>query len=476
MVCVWTVVPSLLHSALSLDVIESGMWGREWVIGSYKHPALPSWCLELTRWVTGGTLGWTASLTSQLFNAATLWLTFLLLRDLLGMPAATAAVLPLIGIEHFSWRSFEFNHNIAQMPFWILAILCAWRAVQTSSIRWWIALGIVGAVGLYAKLSHVVIVLVIVGWMLWDEKARACFKTRGPWIAAALFVVTAAPLAYWFIVSGLKPLAFATERGGTPTVGSFVSVGANAVLVVLPAVAMLAMAGVLTRSTANSAATTEMDAQSRLRARRFLITMAIAPFVVAVLLALLAGSGLRQDWLAPMLCLVPALLVLWSAREISHVMLSRLWRLAIAVLIVVPVAYAGVVAWDMHWPSRKPMRVNWPQEAIAQQLGKVWSAETGRPLKIVAGPSWIAGLVGINNPDQPSILLNGDLKLASWLTETSVERAGALIVWVEGQDKPTPDMLALVGTRDVRRVAIPYPRARNGAAVVVTYVIVSPRS
>ena len=49
----WTLAPTLTHVVPPLDVVEGYMWGREWVIATYKHPALPSWVLEATRILTG---------------------------------------------------------------------------------------------------------------------------------------------------------------------------------------------------------------------------------------------------------------------------------------------------------------------------------------------------------------------------------------------------------------------------------------
>ncbi|HUS96229.1 MAG TPA: hypothetical protein VMX97_05780, partial [Hyphomicrobiaceae bacterium] len=45
-IIIWTLVPALSNHAPPIDVVEGYMWGREWVIGTYKHPALPSWVLE----------------------------------------------------------------------------------------------------------------------------------------------------------------------------------------------------------------------------------------------------------------------------------------------------------------------------------------------------------------------------------------------------------------------------------------------
>ena len=93
------------------------MWGREWVIATYKHPALPSWVLEATRILTGA-VGWPAYLVSQLFVAATFLFVYLLGCDLMGRQRAAAGTLLLTGIVYYSWPTPEFNHNVAQTPFW----------------------------------------------------------------------------------------------------------------------------------------------------------------------------------------------------------------------------------------------------------------------------------------------------------------------------------------------------------------------
>ena len=96
------------------------MWGREWVIATYKHPALPSWVLEASRILTGA-VGWPAYLASQLFIAATFVFVFLLGRDLMGPQRAAAGTLLLTGVAFYAWPTPEFNHNVAETPFWAAA-------------------------------------------------------------------------------------------------------------------------------------------------------------------------------------------------------------------------------------------------------------------------------------------------------------------------------------------------------------------
>ena len=60
-IVLWTLIPALTSLALPIDVIEGYLWGREWVLATYKHPALPAWVLEISRIVTGQ-IGWPAYL------------------------------------------------------------------------------------------------------------------------------------------------------------------------------------------------------------------------------------------------------------------------------------------------------------------------------------------------------------------------------------------------------------------------------
>jgi 4-amino-4-deoxy-L-arabinose transferase-like glycosyltransferase len=112
-IVVWTLVPRLMHYSPPLDVVESYLWAHEWMLSTYKHPALPSWVLEVSRLLTGA-VDWPPYLVSQLFVVTTWWLVFRLGKDLMDEQRAAVGTLLLVGIAYFSWRSIEFNHNVAQ--------------------------------------------------------------------------------------------------------------------------------------------------------------------------------------------------------------------------------------------------------------------------------------------------------------------------------------------------------------------------
>jgi 4-amino-4-deoxy-L-arabinose transferase-like glycosyltransferase len=204
----WTLAPTVASSAPPLDVVENSAWGPEWLLSSYKNPALSSWCLELSRLVTGAS-GWPAYLVSQLFVSLTFVLVFLLGREPLGQERALAGTLLLTGVYYFSWPTPEFNQDIAQMPLWAGVALALWRATETNRLGWWILLALFAAASTYAKLSAVVLLIPAAAWIVLEPKARQLIPTLGPWIAAALFVAATTPLIVWLVNDGFLPISYA---------------------------------------------------------------------------------------------------------------------------------------------------------------------------------------------------------------------------------------------------------------------------
>jgi 4-amino-4-deoxy-L-arabinose transferase-like glycosyltransferase len=71
-------------------------------------------------------------------------------------PRAAIGMLRLVGVVGLSRRLIEFNHNFAQMPFFVAAVWSIWRATIERPTFWWLAAGICAALGFYAKLSTAV--------------------------------------------------------------------------------------------------------------------------------------------------------------------------------------------------------------------------------------------------------------------------------------------------------------------------------
>jgi hypothetical protein len=477
----WVIIPSIVHRAPPIDVVEGYMWGREWVLATYKHPALPSWLIEASRVLTGGGIGWPVYIISQVFVAATLAIVYLLGRDLMDAPRAAAGAISLMAVEYLSWMSPQFNHNIAQLPFWVGSVWCVWRAVEATAGRpgynnpllWWGVLGLVSGIGVYAKLSHGMILLIISGWMLFDPIARRTLLTPGPWLAAAVCIAICVPLLRWLIVHDFQPLTYAAGRGIDPVKGSL--------LVFLPSLILIS-GPILLLASATSTFGAPWDLPRRPdggpptgeRARAFLMIMTLVPIILTITTAIVKGAGLRASWTAPMLMLVGPAAIMAASGSWGKMALVRQAAWTIPILVIIPLLYA--ISMVIPVTDRgKPIRVAWPAQEIATRLSEIWARETGKPLKIVAGEAWVAGLVGVPHRDRPSILTDGNFDYSPWIAKDGVKRNGAFVLWDERTVSSLPlAMRALIGSHTVYREKFLIRGGRGDPMIELGYVIIPP--
>lgn len=474
----WTLAPALTHTAPPLDVAEGYMWGREWVIATYKHPALPSWVLEASRLATG-VVGWPAYLVSQLFIAATFVFVFLLGRDMVGAERAAAGTLLLTGVVYFSWPTVEFNHNVAEMPFWAALPWALWRAVERGGHWRWVLVGGLAAGGLYAKLTTALLLVSLAGWILWDARARGCLATPGPWLGLVVFAGVAAPLAIWLVAHNFAPLRYAAGRservhGDGPhmfVLGQLLNISGL--------VAMLAISGLIARgrrAEASGAGAVPPYPPVAERAVGYLIVATAGPLALAMSGALLVGSNLRTAWGSSMFNLAGLLAVCLTSSRFNGGALRRIAICAAVLVAVVPLGYALVIAAGPLRPGMPP-RVSWPQAELSERFAGIWARETGgRPLRIVSGDNWIAELVGVSNKDRPSILTRGEPALSPWITPDRLERDGMLIVWDARTGIIPPALQALVNKGPAREERFDWAWSAKRGPLRIGYVIVPPKA
>ena len=129
--------------------------------------------------------------------------------------------------------------------------------------------------------------------------------------------------------------------------------------------------------------------------------------------------------------------------------LKRIGLVALALVIVIPVAYGITVAVPVR--TKPALRVQWPGAEIAERMAGIWDRSTqGAPLKIVAGENWIAGLVGLRHKDRPHLLSNANLHHSPWITPRQLEAEGMLVLW---DDEKAPDRPACLHQRAHAAVA-----------------------
>ncbi|MDQ0392105.1 glycosyltransferase family 39 protein [Labrys monachus] len=420
----WTLVPALSRSALPRNVIEGYGWAREWIVLSYKHPQLPAWCLGLSRFLYGG-IGWPAYLVSQIFVCVTYIFVFLLGRDLVGGRHAAAGTLFLAGCYFFTWPTVQFDHNVAQMPFWAAIAWCLWRASGQDRPGWWLALAAAAGLGMYAKLSTGLLLLACLAWLLADRQARARFAGIGPWLALAVFVLLVCPLLYELWALDFQPLKYmSAESAGlrhNPLFFIAKEIGDNAALFVLIGVVLFAARG-----------REQTAGPFTLERRRwiFLLLVGVAP-LACVALASLRGD-INAGWAAPMYNLVGLVVVGLLGSRLTARAFDYLAVSALGLVVLFALALPATEIWQSMAAQPRSTAL-WPEAAIASRFEALWRAKTGAPLAVVGGDPWIAGLIADPLP-QARVFTELDPSEAPWITADTVEQKGLLVVWRAGSE------------------------------------------
>lgn len=452
-VALWTLVPSAVVSAPPLDVVEGYAFGRAGLLVTHEHPNLPGLLLAALRRATGAA-GWPAYLLSAGAMTASLILVRRLGRDVLGEPGATAGAALLFGLFYYQWPVPEWNHNVAQVPLWAAVCLTLWRAVQDGRLRWWLWLGLAGGTALWAKHAAVVVLGLAAVYVVAEPAGRRQLRTAGPWLAAGILALIAAPQVAALASADGAPFGYALARTREADAGSPLSFllaqaadHAGLVLIVGTVAALARRAGERIRPGVDPAA------------RRFLLLFGLGPVLGTVTGAAVLRVGLQDMWGMPMMNL-SGLLMVMLVPGLATATAAR--RIAAAGGVVTALAAAGYGAHVALAPYYRdhPHRESWPQDRFAKAARETVMAAAGEPAAAVAGPGWLAGLVILDTdagyratgPAAESLRLNhqkdgGGPVLALGAASrpptagrldgyTTVDRGTLRLTWTHRRDRP----------------------------------------
>ena len=99
-------------------------------------------------------------------------------------------------------------------------------------------------------------------------------------------------------------------------------------------------------------------------------------------------------------------------------------------------------------------RTNWPMRAIASEAQSVWKASTSKPLAIIGGTPWIAGLAVVETPLRNSMIIGDTLDHSPWIAIDDVRTKGALFLF-SGDKQTAPKLCAGSVTRSTLAIQGP---------------------
>lgn len=419
-------IPYGFSSAPPLDVVEGLVWAPHWLIGTYKHPPLPSWLIEISVLLTHNViLG--PYLVGQICVALTYWFIYQLGRLLMDPIRAAAGTILMVGAYYFTVPTLEFNHNVIQLPLWSAAVLL-YAHLRQKPHSWllWLGLGALGGFGLYGKYTFAVLLIILFCFSLFERPTRAMFKTARPYVSVALAVAVFSPHLIWLVQHDFEPFTYALERSSNgPTSAPLVFMAAQ-VADHLPIVLILAVVGIGGLIKAESIQAIRDDVL-------FLRVIAFGPILLVFALFILSGSSAKDMWAMPMFNSLGLWLVMEIGRKWSLPQLNRAMMTAMALIFLVGI---GFIVQALHPYADRPSRSNWPMIDIARAVDEAWHKQTDQPLSIIGGTPFVAGLAALGQAIRPDVMIGVDVSHSPWLSEADIKKRG--IAFIFDHDEAVP--------------------------------------
>jgi hypothetical protein len=434
---VWLAVPILFYAAPPGDLAQLLAIGHEFRFDAGVGPPLAYWLAEIVFRIAG-LFGVYA--LAQICVATTYWCVFALGRDMVGTTHAAIGVLLMAGISLFTVPSPDFGSPILTMALWAIALLHYWCAVGQGRKRSWYALGVAAALIFLTSDAALLLLGSLAVFTAVTARGRAALDAIEPWIVTSALAIFLFLHLLW--LSGLADSLMPTlERlRGAQTAGQNTSIWLRLLIALMLAHAGLAILLVLAagwpRVRANPAppfARTPVESYAVL----FVKVFALAPGLLATIVAVVAGERLPIGGAAPLVVLSGLAIVIAAGDSIAlyH---QRILGFAWSGLVIVPAIFVPLLLVLMPWTAGTDLQVAQPAGAMGRFFAESFERRTGAPLAVVTGDLRTATLVALAAPSRPSVFFDADPSRSPWVTADDIRKKGAVVVWLAADTSPTP--------------------------------------
>ncbi len=424
---VWTVLPILVCPNLQLDLAEDLALGKEWQLGYWKHPPLPWWIADLAYRVVPDVR--VVYVLGPLSAVVAMYFVWRLAREVVEPRTALIAVLALEGIHFFNFSVPKFAHDHTLLFLWPLTAWLFWRALVHGRAVYWMLAGVSLALCFWSKYAAFAFAATLALFLLFEPVARRAWRTPGPYLMAATFLVVLAPHLWWLVDADFPPFRYIEARAVSATrwyqyLTFPLQWIAGQIFFLLPAIGLLLLPG---RDAGLKPGSRDAFA------RRYVTALALGPFAVTTIAALLLGRLPIAMWGFALWSFAPLAALMWFTLEPRR--LAAFARGFLIVFLGMPLAYAAVELFEPLVRDR-PKATQFPGKLLAETITRRWRERTGSPLRYVGGAEvgtgpgeFAANTVAVYSPDRPHVIVHGNPKLSPWIDMADVERRGAVLVW-----------------------------------------------
>jgi len=475
-IVLWAAIAVAFQNSIENDVAEGAVDGPAWQFSYLRHPPLSSWVTGLAE-MTGPARYWALYLAALSFACGAYYLVKRFTDRTQGAAAGWVALAGGLASPYASYWAIKFNHNIGVMPFWALTLVTAWAAFEEGSWLAWIAFGAAVGAGLWAKyaLLHLVIPLALL--FLVKREYRARLLGPGPWIAAFIVCLLAAPQLIDALRKGGTTFAWAVHTTPEPfakRIEGMVYFALEALMANLP-FALIAWAACGSRGLATGVRKM-LSRATRSNLDVFLTVAALGP-VLVIEAAGPFSVRLYYHWLTAVTVGFSA----WWARAAFQSGLRAIPRRAwIVYASCVGVTAAGFVAVREIAPILSPPYSSAYGEMDAAGLDRLvdgYWREQGLPkfvyiVSLDGKPAFqAAGSLEFDSGGRARVFKDADPLNAPWLDPADVVRRGALVISTEKPAEQVRLGEVSVAIEDIRVVDRPLTRGKQKPPVLWLGVI-----
>jgi 4-amino-4-deoxy-L-arabinose transferase-like glycosyltransferase len=422
---VWSLYATIAKSSQDIhtDMGEFVAWSREVGLGTPKHPPLGAWLLRVW-FAVFPREDWAYYCFAILLPTLALWITWRLAARYLPPDKRVAGIVLLTFVPFYNFHAIKFNANTVLTPFWALATWWFLRSLETRRVGWAGLAGIGAAAAMLAKYWSITLLAGLGLAALMDRRRSAYFSSPAPYVTLAVGTILLTPNIHWLMAHAFMPFTYATEaHSGTPAFALYSALifTSNGLAY---AVAAIVLGVVAARPSWAAIRDTLWPADPE---RRTLVIAFAAPFLFAVLIAVLLTVAIESIWVTPAMTLLPIVLLSSPLVAIPRPAAVRLLALAV-IFPLVMLAISPLVALGVQLNGVPEHASDY--RAVAEAVGRVWRAHTDRPLRIVGSTTFVNGFV-FYFKDQPSTFDIDNPKLTPWVSDERIRREGAAFVCPE---------------------------------------------
>lgn len=396
-VAVWTLYLAIAYAGGGLhpDTLEAWTLGRNFAFGYHKHPPLMGWIAA--SWTSVFPLSdWSLQLMSMANAGLALFCVDLVARQFVTGHKRILVLLLLMLTPAYQFHAQRFNANSVLLAVWPLATYCFLRAFETRTALWAFAAGCTTALAMVGKYYSIFLVASFAFAALAHPARRAYFTSASPWISAVTGLAVLSPHIWWLATTGPSTFTYALAHANGNAASSLIE-AKNFVLGLAAAMGVSAVVWVLIAGTRLKQFPADFAAMSP--GLRLLFYIAIGTVVLPVLTSLAMGTDLPSLWALQGLFLFVVHIVCCARYPIE-----RFYTVNVTVIVIGVALAAVLVAAPIHAVYRNNHGYEEGRNFYAQaanELTRQWRELTGEPLTAVSGDDSLAFATAFYSADHP---------------------------------------------------------------------------